>query len=294
MPDSDTRRRLRSELDLGDAQSISYFGSKAQRALARVTQRMMKLATAAGPARANADLDQMLNILRAFKPDTSGGLLGRLFGSRRRRLLREVAVIVNRIDAAAASLERRKTELLTEVISFDRMIEQCREALVQVAHYEAVGRQVLGQAVASRDPGSDDLLARCEDLSVAHLLAQQTLATLLVAQQASQQLLSRVGAVLDQTLPAWQVHMSQLLSMWRGDQTVEALQDLSRLHGDMDEVQLRMAQARKAVSEELSSGRRDADALAVANEALSQAVGESVALAKTASQAVSDLKSPGP
>ncbi|MFK7957967.1 MAG: toxic anion resistance protein [Lysobacterales bacterium] len=291
------RRELMAELDLADSQSIQYFGSKAQRALARITERMMKLATGRGPSQASADLDEMLSVLRAFQPDSGSGLLARLFGSRRRRLLRDVAQIVNRIDAAASGLERRKTELLTEVISYDRMIEQAKAALTEVIHYEQVARHALAELTqgSSQPPAAEaaDLLARCEDLSMGHVLAQQTLATLLVAQQASQQLLSRVGAVLDQTLPAWQLHMSQLVSLWRGDQISIELGQLGDLHGQMDDMQSKLAEARKEVSTELSSGRRDADALTLANDALASVLGEGRALARTAADAVTKLKPPG-
>ncbi len=290
------RRQLMAELELTDPQSIQYFGSKAQRALARVTERMMKLATGRGPSQASADLDQMLTILRAFKPDAGGGFLARLFGSRRRRLLKDVAQIVNRIDAAATRLERRKTALLTEVVSYDRMIEQAREALTEVIEYEQAARYALAELTQqSAQPPSSlaaDLLARCEDLSVGHLLAQQTLATLLVAQQASQQLLGRVGAVLDQTLPAWQLHMSQLVSLWRGDQIASELDQIGDLHGQMDDMQSKLAEARQQVSAELSSGRRDADALTLANDALANIVGEGVTLAREAAEAVNKLQQP--
>ncbi len=289
--DPQTRDQLLAELDLSDSQSIVFFGVKAQRLLGRVTRRMMKLATAGGPSKASRDLDDMLGIIRQFQPDTGGGWLGRLFGSRRRRLLRDVAAVVGRIDTAAAALERRKTELLTEVVSMDRLLEQCRDALTQVARYEKAGRHKLAQLKGSAESISgsrlDELLSRCEDLSISHVLAQQALATLLTAQHASKGLLTRVGAVLDQTLPAWQLHMSQLLALWRGEQITEALDDVKGLHGEMDRMSEQLAAARDAVRGELASGRRDAEALAVANQALAEAVSESAALAQSASEAVS-------
>ncbi|MEM1089371.1 MAG: toxic anion resistance protein [Pseudomonadota bacterium] len=293
--DPQTRNTLLAELDLTDSQSIIFFGVKAQRLLSRVTRRMMKLASAGGPSKASQDLDDMLAVIRQFQPDTGSSWLGRLLGSRRRRLLRDVAEVVNRIDAAAATLERRKTELLTEVVAMDRLLEQCREALTQVARYEKAGRYKLAglKDASSEISGArlDELLGRCEDLSISHVLAQQALATLLTAQHASKGLLSRVGAVLDQTVPAWQLHMSQLLALWRGEQINEALDDVKGMHGELDQMSEQLAAARAAVRGELASGRRDTEALAIANQALAEAVTESAALAHSASEAVSRVVS---
>ncbi|MEM9533363.1 MAG: toxic anion resistance protein [Pseudomonadota bacterium] len=278
-------QRAADELDLKDEKSILYFGARAQRALSRITDKMARLAAAGGPDAAARDMDAMLGVLREFKP-SGGGWLGRLFGSARRRLIAQTSELLTRIDNQATALERHKTVLLTEVVSLDRLIEKCRASLAEVALYE----KALRQARQVAEPAAQrEVLARSEDLALSHQIGQQTLATLLMGQQASQDLLSRVNAVLEQTLPAWQVHFSQVLALWRGDETARALDETRGLTDELGDLGRRLRDARAEVARELSRGRLDLKALDVANEALAHAVGEGVELARQAESAVKQI-----
>lgn len=279
---------LEAELDWSEPNSILFFGARTQRELARISDRLLQMAAAKGVGKAAADLDQMLAVIRRFQPEPAARqpwwrrLLGR---SQADATVHQVANLLNRMDQTAAQLERRKTALLTESVTMQRLAERSEQHYRRLGQYETVARRSLARVP---DGLRADLLARCEDLALSRQVAQQSLAALSVAQQATRDLLSRVNAVLDHTLVLWKQHMTQVIAIWRGRETAEAISELSGTSAELASMRSELADARAQLALQLKQGKVDLEAVAVANRRLVQELELGADAASRAREAASE------
>lgn len=282
---ADEAARLAAELDWDDPNSILFFGARAQRELARISDRMLRLAAAESVGGAAGDIDRMLTLIRQFEPRTQASIpwWRRLLPvSPASSLVKQVSQLLHRMDQVAAALERRKTELLTDSVTMQRLADRCQTHYQELGHYEQVARSALARAPESLRA---DLLARCEDLAISRQVAQQSLAAMAVSQRTTRDLLARVNAVLDHTLVLWKQHLTQVIAIWRGRQTAAAIDELAATGQSLEALSSELAAARKSLAQRLDQGVIDVEAVVVANRHLVQELESGAATAARAREA---------
>ncbi len=151
--DGDERSRIEAlmgEIDLKDANSVIFFGSKAQQRLTEVSDRMLEGVRNKDTGSAGGALNEMVAVIRGFDldeldPNRKPGMLGRLFGKSRPmvRFLQRYEEVRRQIDSIGNNLERHKTQLLTDITSLDRLYGATLEYFHTLERYIAAGDETL-------------------------------------------------------------------------------------------------------------------------------------------------------
>ena len=215
---ADPERRARieraiREIDLGDANSILFFGNKAQEKLTIVSDTMLEGVRNKDVGPAGAALSQMLSTLRGFNvadldPDKERRLLSRLFGVGKpiAKVLQRYEEVRLQIDRIGDRLDAHKSELLGDIIALDRLYDANLEYFHHLADYIAAGGEKLRELDeeilpklqhAAETSGDvlkvqqlrdmrgvrDDLERRVHDLKLTRQVAMQSLPSIRLVQQ---------------------------------------------------------------------------------------------------------------
>jgi len=133
----DERQRidnLMREINLGDSNSIIFFGSKAQQELTTISDSMLEGVRNKDLGSAGASLNQMVTVLRGFQvedydPNDRPGLLTRLwrklFGGVTpvAKFIQQYEGVRGQVDTVTDDLEGHKTQLLRDIKSLDKLYE---------------------------------------------------------------------------------------------------------------------------------------------------------------------------
>ncbi len=193
----------RDEIDPAVDDSITYFGTRIERELARLTEDVARTGTSGAVDDAAATLAAMLERLRHFSAPSDRGLLDRLWrrgksGLDAARLKR----VESELDQLAGRLEGHSNPILTEVLTLERRAKELDDQLARLLAYAAGGSEALTEL--TEGSGSyRDLLGRLQELMMARTVALQARATLMVMLDNRRQLQERSQFVLRHALPLW-------------------------------------------------------------------------------------------
>ena len=119
-----------NELDLGDANSVIFFGAKAQQKLAGISDSMLEQVRTKDAGPAGDALNRMVQKLREL--DVTGvdagqrpGLVSRLLGVKNdlKKYVDKYEDVRTQVDRITLELEQHKTKLLEDVIRLDRLYD---------------------------------------------------------------------------------------------------------------------------------------------------------------------------
>ncbi|MEM9302804.1 MAG: toxic anion resistance protein [Pseudomonadota bacterium] len=193
----------RATIDPAVGDSITYFGVKAQREAARLTDQMAQTGQSDTVSRATELLGRMLDRIKAAAPtEAPQGFFSRLLKREPKALggakLKELEV---EIDQIAGDLEGCSNPLMTETLLLERRETALREATLDLGAHVRAGLTALDELEGQS--AHYDLLLRMEDLVMARVVAQQALGTLTVLVENRRQLQERTRFVLANALPLW-------------------------------------------------------------------------------------------
>lgn len=309
-PDEAEIRRALEELNLGDAQSILFFGAKAQQQLTEVSEQMLEGVRAKDVGPAGEALGDMVGVLKSFNaveldPNRKSGLLSRLLGGARplERFLRDYEKVRDQIDAISLRLEQHKTQLLTDVTALDRLYAATLDYFRLLERYIAAGEHKLAEldersipalvvrveqggdmvdAQRLRDlrTARDDLERRVHDLKLTRQVAMQGLPSIRLVQENDKGLINKIGSTLVNTVPLWRQQLAQALTIHRSSEAAESLRaatDLTNqlLQANADNLRQANAEARR----QIERGVFDIEVVKQANQTLIETIEESLAIA---------------
>lgn len=309
-PDEAEIRRALEELNLGDAQSILFFGAKAQQQLTEVSEQMLEGVRAKDVGPAGEALGDMVGVLKSFNaveldPNRKSGLLARLIGGARplERFLRDYEKVRDQIDAISLRLEQHKTQLLTDVTALDRLYAATLDYFRLLERYIAAGEHKLAEldersipalvvrveqggdmvdAQRLRDlrTARDDLERRVHDLKLTRQVAMQGLPSIRLVQENDKGLINKIGSTLVNTVPLWRQQLAQALTIHRSSEAAESLRaatDLTNqlLQANAENLREANAEARR----QIERGVFDIEVVKQANQTLIATIEESLAIA---------------
>ena len=303
---------LLEELALEDSHSVMLFGSRAQQQLTEVSDGMLERVRSKDAGPAGAALNEMVLTLRGFDvgdldPNRKPGLIARLLGGAGRdaaRLLQRYEKVRDQIDRICDELERRKTELLVDIESLDRLyaanLEYFRllekyiaagelrlQRLEQVeipalaAAAEASARALDAQKLRDLRGARDELERRVHDLRLTRQVTMQSLPSLRMVQENDKGLVNRITSTLVNTLPLWRQQLAQAVTIHRtreAAQTVTAATDLTNdlLRANAENLRQSNSETRR----QLERGIYDVEAIAEANRNLIDTIEDSLRIAE--------------
>jgi uncharacterized protein YaaN involved in tellurite resistance len=318
-------RQLANEIDVGNTQSILFFGSKAQEQLTTISDRMLDGVQNKDIGPAADDLNEMVATIRGFEvddldPNKKQGFFDRMLGRAKPviKFLQQYEEVRKQIDTITDKLERHKTHLLTDIVSLDKLyqanldyfhtledyidageekLRQLDEAVIpeQAKQAEASGDMIEAQALRDLRAARDDLERRVHDLRLTRQVSMQSLPGIRLVQENDKGLVNKINSTIVNTVPLWRQQLATAVTIYRSSQaaeTVKAATDLTNelLAANAENLKQANAETRK----QLERGVFDIETVKKANDALIATIEESLQIAdqgkKMRKEAVAQLE----
>ena len=301
---------LVAQLDLCDSHSIMFFGSKAQEQLTTISDNMLEGVRAKDAGPAGSTLNQMVQVLRGFNleeldPNKKPGFFAKLFGkvTPLTKIVQEYETVRNQIDQISNTLERHKTQLLTDITALDRLYTANLDYFHTLELYIAAGEQKLIQVNAEELPAMerevaasddmvkaqqlrdlrasrDDLERRVHDLKLTRQVTMQGLPSIRLVQENDKSLINKINSTLVNTVPLWRQQLAQAITIYRSGQAAETLKAASDLTNELlasNAENLRQANAQART--QIERGVFDIETVKKANQTLIATIEDSLRIA---------------
>ena len=310
--DKKTMEQLIAEINLEDRSTILFFGSKAQEEMSTISENMLEGVRNKDLGNAGAPLNDMIAAIRGFdidelNPNRKLGFFARLFGK-----AKPVSVFLSKYDDVRKQInditdkmEEQKTQLLTDIISLDKLYDANLAYFHKLELYIAAGDEKLklldknqipelakiaeenkddmmaAQSVRDMRSARDDLERRLHDLRLTRQVAMQSLPSIRLVQENDKTLINKVNSTLINTVPLWKNQLAQAVTIYRMSDTAETVKKATDLTNDLLESNadnLRTANAE--VRKQMERGVFDIESVRKANQQLIETINDSLKIAE--------------
>lgn len=301
---------LMAEIDLHDANSIIFYGAKAQQHLTSVSDQMLEGVKNKDMGRAGDALSEMVATMRGFDldeidPNKRPGFFARLFGKAKplMKFLQRYEQVKSQIETITDKLEGHKTELLTDITSLDRLYSANLEYFHTLERYIQAGSEKLRQIddetlprlseEASSDSdmlksqelrdlrsARDDLDRRIHDLRLTRQVTMQSLPSIRLVQENDKGLVNKINSTLANTIPLWRQQLAQTVAIWRSHEASDTLQGATDLTNELLEANAEnLKDANAQIRRQIERGVFDIETVKKANQTLIDTINESLEIA---------------
>ncbi len=311
--DGDERSQIEAliaEIDLKDANSVIFFGNKAQQQLNDVSDRMLEGVRNKDAGSAGSALNEMVAVIRGFDldeldPNRKQGILGRLMGKSKPmvRFLQRYEEVRRQIDGISNNLERHKTQLLTDITSLDRLYSATLDYFHTLERYIAAGDEMLRrvddvalpemeqQVTATDDTlkaqelrdmrsARDDLERRVHDLRLTRQVTMQALPSIRLVQENDKGLVTKINSTMANTIPLWRQQLAQAVTIYRSGEAADTLREATDLTNELLQANAdNLKTANRQVREQIERGVFDIEVVKRANQSLIETIQESLTIA---------------
>ncbi|MEH6456295.1 MAG: toxic anion resistance protein [Cocleimonas sp.] len=310
--DKKTIDSLIKKIDLDDSNSIMAFGSDAQEEMSTISESMLEGVRNKDLGNAGAPLNDMIATIRGFdidelNPNRKLGFFARLFGKAKpvSLFLSKYDDVRKQINNITDKMEVQKTQLLTDIISLDKLYDANLDYFHNLELYIAAGDEKLlqldnteipvlekiaaketenmlhAQAVRDLRGVRDDLERRIHDLRLTRQVAMQSLPSIRLVQENDKMLINKVNSTLINTVPLWKNQLAQAVTIFRMSDTAETVKKATDLTNDLLESNadnLRTANAE--VRTQMERGVFDIESVRKANTQLIETINDSLMIAE--------------
>jgi uncharacterized protein YaaN involved in tellurite resistance len=318
--DKKTLEQLVSEIKVEDRSTILFFGSKAQEEMSTISESMLEGVRNKDLGSAGASLNDMIATIRGFdvdelNPNKKLGFFARLFGKAKpiSVFLSKYDDVRKQINAITDRMEEHKTQLLTDIISLDKLYDANLDYFHKLELYISAGDEklrqlddndipalvekaqkdtenlILAQEVRDLRSARDDLERRLHDLRLTRQVAMQSLPSIRLVQENDKTLINKINSTLINTVPLWKNQLAQAVTIFRmGDaaETVKKATDLTNelLEDNADNLRSANAEVRK----QMERGVFDIESVRKANTSLIETINDSLKIAEDGKAARSE------
>jgi len=310
--DKKTVEELIAEIQIKDRNTILFFGSKAQEEMSTISENMLEGVTSKDLGSAGASLNDMVATIRGFdvdelNPNKKLGFFARLFGKAKpiALFLGKYEEVRKQINKITDRMEEHKTQLLTDIISLDKLYDANLEYFHKLELYIAAGDEklrmldaddipaivkkaesdskdmMLAQEVRDMRSARDDLERRLHDLRLTRQVAMQSLPSIRLVQENDKTLINKINSTLINTVPLWKNQLAQAVTIYRmgtAAETVKQATDLTNelLEGNADNLRTANVEVRK----QMERGVFDIESVRKANTSLIETINDSLKIAE--------------
>src|SRR5690554_4265533 len=185
--DSEEQQRideLMNEINIADANSIIFFGTKAQEKVTEISDKMLEGVKNKDLGRSGEALNEMVATIRGFDvdeldPNKKPGFFARLFGKAKplAKFLQKYEEVKNQIEKITQKLESHKTTLLKDITSLDRLYVANLEYFHNLEDYIKAGEEKLRQLHDEVIPKMEQEAENTDDMLAAQKLRDMRSAT---------------------------------------------------------------------------------------------------------------------
>lgn len=304
-----------TELDFNDRNSIIYFGASAQEELDEISNRMIDGVKNKDTGRAGAVLNEMVAVIKGFDieeldPNKKLPWYKNLFGGTKPlvKFLQGYEEVRDQIDMIANNLEKHKSQLMTDVVSLDKLYEANLTYFRKLELYIEAGEIKAKELTATILPTykekaqtnemmaiqelkemrsfSDDLERRIHDLRLSRQVAMQSLPSIRLIQENDKSLINKISSTLVNTVPLWRNQLAQTVTIFRSHESAKALKDASDLTNELLEKNAEgLREANREVRTQMERGVFDIESIKIANTTLINTLNDSLDIAEQGKEA---------
>jgi len=302
-------QNLVREIDISDHNSLLFFGNRLQQQLTEVSETMLEGVRNKDVEPAADSLGEMVLTLRGFGAEDLAkkpGLFARLFGTARPvvKFLQQYETVRQQIEAVTDRLEEHKTQLLTDIVSLDRLYDSSLAYFQSLENYIAAGQEKLRQLDAQDIPTAeraaaddkavvaaqqlrdlrtarDDLERRVHDLRLTRQVTMQALPSIRLVQENDKGLVRKIQSTIVNTIPLWRQQLAQAITIFRSGEAAETVKAATDLTNELLEKNAEALQsANREVRTQLERGVFDVEVVQRANARLIATIQESLQIAE--------------
>ncbi len=307
-----------SELDIKDRKSIIYFGSSAQEKLDEISNRMIDGVQNKDMGAAGAALNEMVASIRGFdmekfNPNIKLAWYQKLFGMTKPivKFIQEYEEVRDQIDMISNNLEKHKSQLMTDIVSLDKLydanldyfrnlelyikagetkLEELEETIIPGFEAKAQGKEMLAiQDVKEIRGFRDELERRVHDLRLSRQVTMQSLPSIRLIQENDKSLISKITSTLVNTVPLWRNQLAQTVTIFRSHDTAIAVKDAADLTNELLEKNAEgLREANSEVRKQMERGIFDIESIKKANETFIATLDDSLRIAQEGKAARAD------
>ncbi len=302
---------LMAEIDMNDANSVIFFGSKAQEKVTEISDKMLEGVKNKDLGRSGEALNEMVATIRGFDideldPNKKPGFFARLFGRAKPlvKFLQRYEEVKKQIDKITNKLEAHKTTLLKDITSLDRLYVANLEYFHTLEDYIKAGEEKINQLhnevipkLEKEADGSDDMLLaqnlrdirsstadlerRVHDLRLTRQVTLQSLPSIRLVQENDKGLINKINSTIANTVPLWRQQLAQTVTIWRSEQAADTLKDATDLTNEMLAANAENLKiANRKVREQMERGVFDIEVVKQANQKLIETIDDSLRIAE--------------
>jgi uncharacterized protein YaaN involved in tellurite resistance len=303
-------KQLANEIDIGNTQSVLFFGSKAQEQLTVISDRMLDGVKNKEVGPAGDDLNEMVATIRGFEvddldPNKKQGFFDRMLGRSKPvvKFLQQYEEVRKQIDTITDKLEQHKTRLLTDIVSLDKLYQANLDYFHTLEDYIAAGEEKLrqldeviipkeagkaettGEVLAAQNlrdlrAARDDLERRVHDLRLTRQVSMQSLPGIRLVQENDKGLVNKINSTIVNTVPLWRQQLATAVTIYRSAQAAETVKAATDLTNELLAANAEtLKQANAETRRQLERGVFDIETVKKANEALIATIEESLQIA---------------
>jgi len=309
-----------NELDINDRKSIIYFGSSAQEKLDDISNRMIDGVQNKDVGAAGAALNEMVASIRGFdmdefNPNKKLAWWQSLFGFTKPlvKFIQEYETVRDQIDNISNSLEKHKSQLMTDIVSLDKLYDANLDYFRNLELYIKAGETKLEELEAKIIPeyetkvrdSNDDMLAiqdmkeirgfrdelerRVHDLRLSRQVTMQSLPSIRLIQENDKSLISKITSTLVNTVPLWRNQLAQTVTIFRSHATAGAVKDAADLTNELLEKNAEgLREANAEVRTQMERGIFDIESIKKANDTFIATLDDSLRIAEEGKAARKD------
>ncbi len=303
---------LVAEIDTNDHSTIMFFGSSAQEEMSTISENMLKGVRNKDLGKAGDSLNSMITAIKGFdidhlNPNKKLGFFAKLFGKAKPivKFLNQYEEVGKQINHISDQLEEHKTQILTDIISLDKLYDANLDYFHNLELYITAGDEKLrlineeevpaltqkaeanqedllaAQSLRDLHSARDDLERRIHDLRLTRQVAMQSLPSIRMVQENDKMLINKINSTLINTVPLWKNQLAQAVTIFRmsdAAKTVKSATDLTNELLENNAENLRTANIE--VRKQMERGVFDIESVKKANQALIGTINDSLRIAE--------------
>jgi uncharacterized protein YaaN involved in tellurite resistance len=303
------------ELDIQDRTSIIYFGSGAHEKLDEISNRMIEGIQNKDLGKAGESLNKIVASIRGFDlneldPNKKLSWWQKITGSTDPmvKFVQGYEKVRDQIDLTTNELERHKSQLMTDIVSLDKLYDANLEYFRNLELYIQAGEEKLSHMEANDIPAyeektkdgdmlaiqnlkdlrnfRDDLERRVQDLRLSRQVAMQSLPSIRLVQENDKSLVNKITSTLVNTVPLWKNQLAQTVTIFRSHSAATAIKDATDLSNELLEKNAEgLREANKEVREQMERGIFDIESIKKANTTLIETLNDSLKIAEDGKKA---------
>ncbi len=302
---------LAKDIDIHDAQSVIFFGARAQEQINSVSDSMLEGVKNKDLGSSGDGLNALVTAIKGFdvdalNPNVKQGFFSKLFGfaSPAVKFLGKYEEVRSQVDRITDDLEQHKTQLLTDITALDRLydvnfdyfndlelyiaagvykLKQLDEEIIPKLKKEAGESKKLAKTLGLNNivATRNDLERRIHDLRLTRQVAMQALPSIKMVQENDKNLISKINSTLVNTVPLWKNQLAQTITIYRSAEAAKSVKNATDLTNDLlKENAKNLKDANAAVRKEVERGVYDIESIKIANQTLIDTLSESLEIAR--------------